>query len=86
MSSSGVLLSVLFVYFALNLVCALVLHLHARRQAHLTLRFMDVAVHFVLLTAFALPVLLVVTLTAVFGGGEKALPKLSREGCEARAA
>ena len=67
---------VLSAYFGLNFLCALVLHLHAERQAHLPIRFLDVLVHFVLLTAFAIPVLLVVTAEAMFGGKEPArLPK-----------
>lgn len=72
MSFSEFLIVGLSVYFGLNFVCALVLHLHAERQAHLPLRFLDVAVHFVLLTAFAIPVLLYVTAEAVFGRGENA--------------
>lgn len=55
-------------YFGSNFLCALVLHVHADHQAHLRLRLMDVLVHFVLLTAFALPVLLFITAGALFGG------------------
>ncbi len=57
----------LWMYFGVNFVCALALHLHAEHQAHLRHRFLDVPVHFVLLTAFAIPVLLVVTAAALFG-------------------
>ncbi len=71
MSLSG-LIVILSVYFGLNFVCALVLHLHSERQAHLPLRFLDVLVHFVLLTAFAIPVLFVVMAEALFGGKEAA--------------
>jgi hypothetical protein len=58
------------VYFALNFFCALVLHVHGERQAHLPPRFLDIFVHFALMTAFAIPVLLVVTAEAMFGGKE----------------
>jgi hypothetical protein len=58
------------VYFALNFLFALVLHVHGEHQAHLRPRFLDVLVHFVLMTAFAIPVLLVVTAEALFGGKE----------------
>ncbi len=58
----------LALYFGVNFVCALLLHIHAEHQAHLRLRVLDVLVHFVLLTAFALPVLLVITAEALFGG------------------
>jgi hypothetical protein len=67
----------LAVYFGLNFLCALVLHLHAERQAHLHVRFLDVLVHFVLLTAFAIPVLLVVTTEAMFGGREQPRAKVT---------
>lgn len=66
---SGVIGIFLAAYFGLNFVCALVLHRHSERQAHLPLRFLDVFVHFLLMTAFAIPVLLVVTAEALFGGG-----------------
>ncbi|HLI76342.1 MAG TPA: hypothetical protein VKV02_05295 [Acidobacteriaceae bacterium] len=76
MSTTGLIVVVLSAYFGLNFLCALVLHLHAERQAHLPVRFLDVLVHFVLLTAFAIPVLLVITTEAMFGGREQAsLPK-----------
>ncbi len=68
MSTEGLIIVVLAAYFAVNFLCALALHLHAERQAHLPVRFLDVLVHFVLLTAFAIPVLLVVTAEAMFGG------------------
>lgn len=71
MTGSGVVLIFLALYFAVNFLCALVLHLHGERQAHLPLRFMDVFVHFVLMTAFAIPVLLVITAEAMFGGRER---------------
>ncbi len=71
MSTTGVIFVVLLAYFGLNFLCALALHVHAERQAHLPVRFLDVLVHFVLLTAFAIPVLLVVTAEAMFGGGDR---------------
>ena len=74
MSKSWVV--ILSVYFALNFLCALALHLHAEHQAHLKVRRLDVLVHFVLLTIAAIPVLLVVTAEAMFGG-ETDRPKLA---------
>ncbi len=69
----------LALYFGVNFVCALVLHVHAEHQAHLRLRAMDVLVHFVLLTAFGLPALLFITAEALFGGdGRAKLPKKTR--------
>ena len=57
-------------YLALNSVVALLLHLHGLRQAHLPPRFLDVLMHFLLFGALAVPVLLVVSLEAFFGGGK----------------
>ncbi len=71
MSTSALVIVLLSAYFGLNFVCALVLHLHAERQAHLPVRFLDVVVHFVLLTAFAIPVLVVISAEAMFGGKEQ---------------
>lgn len=71
MSITNLWTIVLLVYLGLNFLCALVLHVHAERQAHLPVRFLDVLVHFVLLTAFAIPVLLFVAAEAVFGGKER---------------
>ena len=76
MSTAGLIVILLATYLALNFLCALVLHLHAERQAHLPVRFLDVLVHFVLLTAFAIPVLLVVTAEAMFGGKDQ--PRLAK--------
>lgn len=76
MSTFALVSLLLAAYFLINLVCALVLHLHGERQAHLRPRFLDVLVHFVLLTALAIPVLLVTTAAALFGGKEDA--RLSR--------
>lgn len=86
--STATLLIVAFsLYFALNLACALALHRHADRQAHLPVRSLDVLVHFLLLTAFAIPVLLVVLMEALFGGDESAkapkVPKVSHLGAPA---
>ena len=76
MSTSSLVIVLLSAYFGLNFLCALVLHLHAERQAHLPVRFLDVLVHFVLLTAFAIPVLLVISAEAMFGGREQSrLPR-----------
>ena len=75
MTTTGLLAVALAGYFAVNFLCALVLHIHAERQAHLPVRFLDVFVHFVLLTAFAIPVLLVITAEAMFGGRDTALAK-----------
>ena len=61
------LLLVACCYFTLNLVCALLLHLHGLRQAHLPLRVLDIVMHFVLLSAIAIPVLLLTTAKALFG-------------------
>lgn len=68
MSIHGVLSLAVVAYFSVNFVLALALHIHAEHQAHLPHRFLDVLVHFVLLTAFAVPVLLVITFEALFGG------------------
>lgn len=54
-------------YLGMNFLCALLLHRHADRQAHLPVRFLDILVHFVLLTLFAIPALLVITAEAIFG-------------------
>ena len=70
MSTSGVVLILLGVYFALNFTCALALHIHGERAVHPHLRWMEVLVHFVLMTAFAIPILLVVMAQALFGGKE----------------
>ena len=84
---TGFVVVLLVAYFALNFLCALVLHLHGERQAHLPLRFLDVFVHFVLLTAFAIPVLLVITAEAMFGGKNEGRlvrgPKVSHAGVRA---
>ena len=72
MANIGFVGIALAVYFAVNFLCALVLHIHAEHQAHLRVRPLDVLVHFVLLTALALPVLLVITAEALFGGERKA--------------
>ena len=82
MNPTGWVISLLAAYFGLNFVCALLLHRHGEKQAHLPLRFLDVLMHFVLLTAFAMPVLLVVTLEALFGGGE---PSSMRKGAVSHA-
>ena len=55
-------------YLAINFVFALLLHVHGLRQAHLPLRFMEVLMHFLLFSALAFPVLLVVSVEAFFGG------------------
>ena len=76
MSLTDWMLAIVAVYLGVNFVCALALHWHADHQAHLPLRFLDVLVHFVLITAFGLPVLLVITAEALFGGKDKpTLPK-----------
>lgn len=90
MSTTGWIVVCLCSYFAVNFLCALVLHLHAEKQAHLPIRFLDVLVHFVLLTAFALPVLCFITAEAMFGGSERNEPtrptRTSPEVSHARAA
>ena len=58
-------------YLSVNFCCALLLHLHGLRQAHLPLRFLDVLMHFVLLSALAIPVLVVMSAEAFFGGETK---------------
>ena len=65
------LLFVVIGYLLANFVCALALHLHGLRQAHLRLRFLDVFLHFVLLSAVAIPVLLVTSSEAFFGRGRE---------------
>ena len=65
---TSLIVIVLVAYLTLNFLCALALHLHGEKQAHLPPRFLDVLVHFVLMTAFAIPVLLIVTAEAMFGG------------------
>jgi hypothetical protein len=64
-----ILLAVACCYFALNFLCALLLHLHGMRQAHPRLRFLDVVMHFLLLTVMGIPVLLVTSAEALFGKG-----------------
>ncbi len=75
MSTSCLVIVLLSAYFGLNFLCALGLHLHAERQAHLPVRVLDVVVHFVLLTAFAIPVLVVVSAAAMFGRKEQPKPQ-----------
>ena len=61
-------LAVALGYLFVNFVMALLLHVHGLRQAHLPLRFLDVLMHFLLLGLLAIPVLLVVSVEAFFGG------------------
>ncbi len=68
MHLSTVALTFAIVFFSVNFLCALLLHVHGQRQAHLQLRFLDVLVHFVLMSALALPLLFVTTAEAFFGG------------------
>lgn len=56
-------------YLTLNLICALLLHLHGIRQPHNPLRVMDVLVAFILLSFLAVPILVVICLNALFGQG-----------------
>ena len=65
------LLFVAIGYLTLNFGCALILHLHGLRQAHLPLRFLDILLHFVLLSFLAIPLLLVVSAEAFFGGKDR---------------
>ena len=67
-------LAVFFCYLAVNFFVALLLHVHALRQAHLPPRFLDVLMHFLLFTAIAVPVLLVTSAEAFFGRGEPMRP------------
>lgn len=61
-------------YLVVNFALAVIFHVHGLRQAHLPLRFLDVLMHFVLFSALALPVLLVMSTEAFFGGsGRRAL-------------
>lgn len=53
-------------YFGLNLLCALVLHLRALSRTSHQPHPLEVVVHFVVLTVFGLPVLLVVATVALF--------------------
>ena len=82
-----ILIAGLSLYFGLNFLCALGLHLHAEHQAHLRHRSMDVLVHFVLLTAFGVPALFVVVASALFGqasGGSAPLtPAVANAGVRA---
>lgn len=71
MHHTGLILAIAL-YLGLNFVCALALHVHAEHQAHLRHRFMDVLVHFALLTLFGVPVLFVVLFEALFGRAAKA--------------
>ncbi len=64
------LLVVALGYLAVNFLCALLFHIHGLRQAHLPLRFLEVLMHFVLFTALAVPVLLVMSAEAFFGEGK----------------
>ena len=63
-----IFLAVALGYLAVNFVVALLLHVHGLRQAHLPLRFLEVLMHFLLFGALAIPVLLVVSAEAFFGG------------------
>lgn len=54
-------------YLLTNFTIALLLHRHADRQAHLPVPRLDIVVHFLLLTLFALPVVVVILWEAVFG-------------------
>ncbi len=65
-----ILLTVAVCYLLINFVCALLLHLHGLKQAHLPLRFLDVLMHFLLFSALAIPVLLVISADAFFGKRE----------------
>ena len=67
-----IFLFVAICYLTLNFVCALLLHLHGLRQAHLPLRFLDILMHFLLLSLLAIPILLVTSAEALFGGKEQA--------------
>ena len=76
------LLLIAVVYLLVNFCCALLLHLHGLRQAHLPLRFLDILMHFVLLSALAIPILVVMSAEAFFGrdtkrhtGGYHAMPQ-----------
>lgn len=63
------LLAVALGYLAVNFAIALLLHVHGLQQAHLPLRFLEVLMHFLLFSALAIPVLLVVSTEAFFGSG-----------------
>lgn len=64
------LLAVAIGYLLLNFICALMLHIHGLRQAHLPLRFLEVLMHFLLYSALAVPLLIVLAAEAFFGKGE----------------
>ena len=66
-----ILLAVAICYLLINFICALALHLHGLRQAHLRLRFLDVFLHFLLFSAVAIPVLIVTSSEAFFGKGKQ---------------
>ena len=66
-----IFIAVAICYLLVNFVCALALHLHGLRQAHLRLRFLDVFLHFLLFSAVAIPVLLVTSAEAFFGRGKQ---------------
>lgn len=68
MNLKALILALCGLYVVLNFISALMLHLHAERQAHLRVRSLDVLMHFVLLTLFGVPVLLVILAEALFGG------------------
>ena len=57
-------------YLAVNLTLAVLFHVHGLRQAHLPLRFLDVLMHFVLFSALALPVLVVISTEAFLAKNE----------------
>ena len=65
-----ILLVVALSYLVVNLALAVLFHVHGLRQAHLPLRFLDVLMHFVLFGALAIPVLLVTSAEAFFGGSK----------------
>ena len=65
-----ILIVVAVSYLVVNFALALLFHVHGLRQAHLPLRFLDVLMHFVLFSALAVPVLLVISAEAFFGDGK----------------
>ena len=71
MNTLSVVLLLAILYFIVNFFCALILHLHGQRQAHLRLRFLDVLLHFVLMSALAVPLLFVTMAEAFWGPGEQ---------------
>lgn len=77
MNTAFLITAIALSYLSINFLLALAFHIHGEHQAHLRLRFLDILVHFVLMTAFAIPLLLFMTFEALFGGEKRNTPPSS---------